>query len=163
MEAGDPEAVYAIGIYYREGLRGVKQDYNKALELWHRAAELGNAEAYCNIGAAYELGQGVQVDYKKAIHYYELAAMAGDVEARHNLGNGELRARNFDKALKHFMIAVRGGLGLSLEMIKQMYKNGDASKDDYMTALRLYQEYLGEIKSRQRDEAAEFDERNRYY
>ena len=163
METEDPEAVYAIGLYYSRGLRGVKQDHTRAFELWHQAAELGCSEAYCNIGYAYDHGEGVEVDYKKAVHYYELAAMAGDVESRHNLGNNEVRAGNFDRALKHYMIAASAGLSDSLEMIKQMYKNGDATKDDYMTALRLYQEYLVGIKSRQRDEAAEFDERNRYY
>jgi len=39
----------------------------------------------------------------------------------------------------------------------------DISKEDYTNASRLYQEYLGEIKSKQRDEAAAFHERYRYY
>ena len=42
------------------------QDYNKALELWHQAAELGNALSYCIIGAAYDCGRGVGRDEKKA-------------------------------------------------------------------------------------------------
>ena len=37
------------------------------------------------------------------------------------------------------------------------------TKEDYMKALQLYQEYLDEIKSHQRDEAAAADEKCRYY
>ena len=61
------------------------------------------------------------------------------------------------------MIAVESG-SKSLESIKWMYLHKDATKDDYTRALRLYQEYLREIKSKQRDEAAAFNsEKYRYY
>ena len=43
------------------------------------------------------------------------------------------------------------------------YSNGQATKDDYMRALQLYQTYLGEIKSDQRDKAVAADEKYRYY
>ena len=89
--------------------------------------------------------------------------MAGNVQARHNLGNNEGRLGNMDRALKHFMIAVEFGMSHSLQEIKQMYTCGYATKKDYTKALQLYQTYLGEIKSRQRDEAAAFDEEFRYY
>ena len=60
------------------------------------------------------------------------------------------------------MIAVRGGFVDSLEMIKQLYTKGHATKEDYTQALQSYQVYLGEIKNIQRDKAAA-DEDNRYY
>ena len=71
MENNDPIAIYDIGGSYGEGLKGLPQDYKKALELSHRAAELGYAEAYTNIGYAYYLGRGVEVDKKKAVYYWE--------------------------------------------------------------------------------------------
>jgi len=40
MEAGDPEAMSAVGIYHRKGVSGILRDYTKALELWHQAGEL---------------------------------------------------------------------------------------------------------------------------
>jgi len=131
--------------------------------LWHRAAELGHAGAYCSIGNTYYYGRGVEVDKKKARHYYEVAAIGGSVSARDNLGNYEADAGNFDRALKHWMIAVRSGYNKSLNEIKDIYSNGHASKEDYMKALQAYQEYLGEIKSRQRDEAATANEEYRYH
>ena len=163
VEAGDAHAIYNLGSRYRDGTSGLPQDYAKALELWQEAGELGYANAYCCIGYAYERGRGVDVDRKKAKHYFELSAIGGDEVARHNLGNDEWRAGNKERALKHWMIAVRDGYANSLETIKQMCTYGRATKDDYMTALQLYQAYLGEIKSLQRDEAAAAREDHRYY
>jgi len=163
IDMNDPIAIVKQGCDYRDGTNGYPQDHNKAMELFHRAAPLDYARAYCNIGYAYQSGEGVNFDRKMAVHYYELAAMMGNERARHNLGNGELRANNMERALKHYMIAVRGGYAKSLEAIKQLYTNEKATKDDYTTALQLYQEYLGEIKSVQRDKAAADREDHRYY
>ena len=70
---------------------------------------------------------------------------------------------NINRALRHLLIALGAGDNDSLEHIKDLYSNGHATKDDYMKALQLYQKYLGEIKSAQRDKAAATHERYRYY
>jgi len=164
VDLDDPIAMYNVGCDYRDGSTGHPQDYTKALELFYRSGELGCAIAYLNIGYAYNHGKGVKVDKKKAIHYYELAAMGGNVSARYNLGLEEQDAGNMNRALKHHTIAARNGLSESLEVIKELYTNGHATKDDYTKALRLYQAYLSEIKSDQRDKAAAFDSDDyRYY
>jgi len=163
VNLSDPMAICNHGNYYRDGMNGFAQNHTKALELWHRAAKLGCAGAYCSIGYAYECGHGVEVDKKKALHYYEQAAMRGDESARHYLGYKEGMAGNFDRAVKHYIVAVRSGQNESLEAIKLLYSNGYATKDDYTKALQAYQVYLGDIKSNQRDRAASADERNRYY
>ena len=61
------------------------------------------------------------------------------------------------------MISAGGGMKESLSAIQEIFKIGVATKDDYTKALRVYQAYLGEIKSVQRDEAAAFDDRYKYY
>ena len=61
------------------------------------------------------------------------------------------------------MINVEGGLNDSLKQIKQMYSIGHATKDDYAKALQTYQAYLSEIKSDQRDKAAAFSDKYKYY
>jgi len=163
MEINDPIAIYNLGGFYAQGSYGVRENYVKALELWHRAGELGSADAYCCIGMAYEHGLGVEVDKKMAKHYWGLAAIKGDVDARCNLGGAEGKVGDMDRALRHYMISTKGGNSDSLEDIKRMYMNGDATKDDYAKALRLYQAYLSEIKSDQRDEAAAFDGYYKYH
>ena len=54
--------MYGLGCWYAHGSRGLPQDYNKALELWHQAAKLRNATAYYGIGFAYNNGDGVERD-----------------------------------------------------------------------------------------------------
>jgi len=161
VEAGDPVAMCNQGNWYFYGELGFPQDNAKAFELWHKAGKLGYASAFCCIGIAYSREWK---DKKKATHYWELAAMGGNAMARHCLGNSELLAGTVNRALKNYMIAVRDGCPNSLEMIKQMYSRGHATKDDYMKALQSYQTYLGEIKSDQRDKAAAACEEDyRYY
>jgi len=162
VEAGDTIAMNNLGLYHDEGSCGISQNHAKALELWHRAGELGSAEAYHNIGSAYRNGCGVKMDMKKAKYYTELAAMAGDTYSRHNLGVMEEHAGNIDRAIKHFMIATVGGTARSLNDIQNFYMQGRATKEDYTKALRLYQEYLNEVKSIQRDEAAAFGDKYKY-
>jgi len=103
------------------------------------------------------------LDEEKAEHYYEIAAIRGDSQARHNVGCMERDEGNVDRALKHWMIAVSSGHSNSLTRIKELYTNGDATKDDYAKALRAYQSYLSEVKSSQRDKAAAASEMYRYY
>ena len=158
IEMNDSKAITIMGYYYDCGLYGIHQNMAKAFELWHQAAELGSAGAYYGIGNAYHQSH----DEKKAMYYYELAAIGGDFLSRHNLGAMEARAGNRERALRHWMIAVKDGNSESLESIERMYSKGHATKDDYAKALRSYQAYIDEIKSDQRDETAAFIDR-RYY
>ena len=163
MNAGDAFAIHGMGYNYQKGKYGFPRDFTKALQLFYRAGKLDLADAYNGIGSAYEHGQGVEVDKEKARHYYELAAIKGGIDARFNLGCMEGRAGNIDRSLKHHLIAVRSGDNESLKMIKGLYSRGYATKEDYTKALQSYQTYLGEIKSKQRDEAAAYSENYRYY
>ena len=157
-EIGDPIAIYNIGGGYFDG-----EDKKKAMELWHKAGELGYAPAYQNIGCSNMFGMGVKVDKKKAMHYWELAAMRGINEARCNLGVEEENAGNIERAIKHYIIAARDGNSHSVKNIQDLYMDGDATKHDYATALHAYQEYLKEIKSDTRDKAAAAKDKYKYY
>ena len=133
----------------------------KALELFVRAGELGCATAFPIL--ALTILNGVERDKKKAEYYLELAAMEGNSYARCNLGANEYEAENYDRALKHYTIAVRAGDTDSVKEIQDMYMDGHATKDHYANALRSHQAYLNEIKSDQRDKAATLHDDCRYY
>ena len=163
MEVNDATAIHNMGFCYSDGVYGMPQNHAKALELWHQAAELGNAISFCNIGVAYLNGRGVERDEKKAKHYMELGAIGGHLDARHNLGVLEWRAGSMDRALKHYTIAAGCGYTHSLKAIQALFMDGKATKDDYAKALCAYQTNLVEIKSPQRDQAATFDDEYKYY
>ena len=61
------------------------------------------------------------------------------------------------------MIATESGHDISLKQMKHMFTKGKATKDDYTKALRLYQLYLDEIRSLQRDAAAAASDEYKYY
>jgi len=163
VDIGDAEAMSNLGSHYSQGVCGLPQDYTKAFELYHRAAELGHAPSLYYIAYAYFTGNGVEIDEKMAIHYLEKGAIKGAANARHILGEVfEGNEINKERAIKHYLIAVKSGFNKSLKEIQQFYSKGKATKADYTEALRAYQKYLDEVKSDQRDEAAAFDEEYKY-
>jgi len=115
-ELNDSHATFNLGSFYDEGTMGLCQNRAKALELWHRAAELGETDACYSIGN-YKQGRGVERN-EKAIYYWELAAMGGHIFARNNLGVIEENEGKMDRALKHYMIAIKDGDSDSLKKVK---------------------------------------------
>ena len=162
VEVGGAHGMYNLGCYYDGGLHGLAQDYDKAVKFWQQAGELGSADAYYNIGYAFYYGRGVERDEKKADHYYELAAMQGNVYARHNLGCSEWNSGNWKRTIKHCMISAGAGYNDSVKNIRQLYLDGNATKEDYSNALLAYQAYLEDVRSEQRDKAAAYNDTYTY-
>ena len=160
IEDNNNAAAYnALGDYYSRGHLGLPRDMKKANELFLKGGELGCADAYYGLGNSYDRGRGVDVDEKKAKHYWELAAMGGDEVARHNLGCMEAQAGKTQRAKKHFIIAANSGYKQSLDWVKEGYKEGFVTKDEYANAMRAYQQIQYqqihyESKSAKRDKAA---------
>ena len=151
-------AVFQLASHYnrRQAIDlGLPQNHVKAMEMWMRAGKLGHKLAYHNIGRAYQTGShGMEPDEKKAIHYYQLSAMRGDVAARYNLGMYAAIAGDFRRAVRHYAISAAAGCTDSLAEIKMHFSMGNATKDEYASALRANKEAKDEMKSPQRDAAA---------
>jgi len=155
MDKGNGEAFNMLAQQYAHGTHGMPQDRQKACQLWRKAGELGCTKAYYNLGVAYDNGYGVEMDKKKAKHYYELATMGGDITARHNLAGIEGRAGNHHRGMKHLITAARAGSKESLNAVKMGFERGLVTKDEYASTLRAHHESQREMKSDQRDQAAE--------
>ena len=149
----DPEATYFIAQKYRYGSDGLKKDAQKVVELWKEAAELGSVYALYNLGHACVSGEVVHEDEAKGIELWSKAAMQGHVVSRHNLGCYEGREGNYDRALRHFLISSKMGYEDSLQKVKMLFVDGNATKEQYGQALKGYQEAVEEMKSHDRDEA----------
>lgn len=83
-EQGDPEAMFNLAQLYRAG-KGVEQDFERAFELFFRAANSGLRSAQLRVGLAYATGEGVPIDLIEAASWFELAAIKGDQAAKANL------------------------------------------------------------------------------
>ncbi|EJK53012.1 hypothetical protein THAOC_27625 [Thalassiosira oceanica] len=153
VAAGDPMAMYNLGIYYCVGHCGLEKEATRAIELYERAAELGVKEAHFNLGVLYTRGTEVEEDMAKAFRHYEAAAMCGHVIARYNLGYMECNEGNYDLALQHMMISAKFGHDSSLSFVKAAFMDGLATKADYAAALRGHQSAIKEVSSPDRAEA----------
>ena len=155
VDAGDPLAIYHLGTKYQFGRSGLERDVTMAVQLYERAAELGEKDAHYNLACLYKEGTDVDKDTAKAIMHCGAAAMSGHVYARFNLGCEEGSAGNLDLALQHWMISAKLGDESSLNKVKTSFMNGIATKADYAAALRGYQNAVEEMSSPDRDEAKE--------
>ena len=99
---------------------------------------------------------GVEKDMKKQLHHAEQAAIGGHPGARHGLACLEKKNGRVDRAAKHFIIAAKLGYDDSLTCVKNGYKAGFVSKEDFAAALRGYQAAIAATKSPQREEAYDF-------
>ena len=150
------EANDAAAICYLASKRIKKGDYKAAIEYFTRAVALGDVDAHFQLSTFYYHGEGVETDEKRALHHAEKAAIGGHPYARHSLGCVEAKNGRMNRAAKHFIIAANLGHDDSLERVKDLYKAGFVSKEDFAAALRGHQAAIDATKSPQREEAAEF-------
>ena len=153
VDKGDAAANRYLGEKYFYGGLGLAKDLPRVIELWTKAAELGSTEAHYDLGYIYYNGNGVEENKPRGTHHYQQAAMKGDAMSRNNLGCFEINEGNYEVALQHWMISAKMGYKCSLDNIKQMFKDGHATKAQYAEALRGYQNAVEEMKSPQREEA----------
>ncbi|EJK71561.1 hypothetical protein THAOC_06983 [Thalassiosira oceanica] len=153
VDKGDAEAITLLGEHYYYGDLGLTKDVPRAIELWTEAAELGSIYAHYHLGHMYCTGNGVEEDKPRGIHHWQQAAIKGDVESRHNLGLAEYENGNYGHAVQHWMISAKMGYEQSLNNIKVMFKEGQATKAIYAGALLGYRDAVEEMKSPQREDA----------
>ncbi len=59
--------------------------YKKALEYFKKAASMGDAAGYNNLGNLYENGEGVQKNLQRALEYHKKACELGFKDACHRI------------------------------------------------------------------------------
>jgi len=88
-------------------------DYPPALELFHKLAEEGVAEAQFYMGVMHAEGQGLPHDYTRAADWYTLAAHQGHPQAQNYLGllyyEGKGVIKSFRDAFIYFELAAADG------------------------------------------------------
>jgi TPR repeat protein len=116
-----------------------------------KAAELGDITAHYNLSNMYGGDAGVEKDEEMELYHLEEAAIGGHPNARHNLGAIENENGNHERARKHWIIAANLGYDFSLGALKEGYKVGLVSKEDFAAALRGHQSAVDATKSPQRE------------
>ena len=129
------------------------KNHDDAFEYLTKAAELGDIDSHYMLGNLYYKGIGVEEDTEKAVHHWEKAAIEGQVVARHNLGCYEEENGNWERAVKHLIIAANLGDEDSMKKLWKHYSLGNITKEDLDATLRSHQAALDAMKSEQREEA----------
>jgi TPR repeat protein len=122
------------------------KDYAKAVELWKKAADMGSANAFNNLGVCYKNGQGVPKDMTKAAEWFEKAANLGHAVAMNGLGycylNGNGKPKDQAKAVEWFNKAINAGNASAIDSLGECYRDGTGVKQDFAKAEQLFNEAL---------------------
>eukprot|EP00985_Skeletonema_marinoi_P006763 scaffold2956_cov91-Skeletonema_marinoi.AAC.1 len=150
VKANDPVAMVQMSLLlYRSG------SYDDAFRYVKKAAELGDAAGHYHLAIFYYEGQCVEKDEKKELYHLEQAAIGGNPSARYNLGIEEEGNGRMDRAVKHWIIAAALGHDGSLDALKDRFKDGLVSNEDFAAALRAHQAAIEATQSPQREAAEE--------
>jgi TPR repeat protein len=129
----DAAELFKRGKLYDKG-EGIPQDKAKALDLYHKAAELNYAEAQLLLGIIYDQGIGVTQDYAQALSWYRRAAEQGYAKAQFNLGamydEGLGVPQNFTQAANWYRSAAEQGYANAQFNLGAMYLNGEGVAPD---------------------------------
>jgi TPR repeat protein len=105
-------AAYVANMY-EKGYRGVPQDVEKAVEIYHRLAQENDPQAMARLAQLYFTGTHLERSYERAFYWYELLARAGDARAQFMIGDMYMRglgvAQDTEAAHAWFREAARNG------------------------------------------------------
>jgi len=156
-----------LGRFYFNGL-GVEKDYAKALECYHKAAELKSGWAMEQIGWCYEKGFGVKGDEKEALQWYLKAAEAGQAWSMGQCAvfyeNGRGTEKNPAEAFRWWNRKVETGDFWAPEHVARCYANGVGITRNPAEARKWYGKVRGKLEEETRKKKAwAWDNLGRFY
>jgi TPR repeat protein len=151
IKEGDEDAMNDLGAQYYTGNRGFEQDFTRAVEYYHMAAEHGCRQAQENLGYCYYYGRNVEKDYEKAFHYFALGAFDGHLNSLYKIGDMYLNGYYVEKnEIEAFHIYMRCVMDMTDEAgpyvagpiylrAGRMFLKGLGTKPDAKKALKFFQ------------------------
>ena len=152
MKKNNTQAFMMMADQYNEG-QGVIQSNTRAVEMYIRAAELGDADAYGNIGLAYELGDAVEQNISKSLEFYEVSAKKGSIVSHKHLASFLGNKGDILESIQHLKITACAGDKHSMDYLMEVYKDNLLTKEELTRTLRLCQASNNAMKSNDRDDA----------
>lgn len=135
------EYVVILADMYSFGL-GKSHSFERAYNLYQKAAELGNLEAMCDLGYMYLVGQGVEIDKAKSAYWYKKSADLGYVHSMRDIGQSYLYGEGVDKngelAVKYLSLASENNYSHGTTDLAYCYLNGIGVNKDLTRAKDLY-------------------------
>ena len=120
-----------------------KKEYDAAVKLWKKAADLGYASAQKDLGWCYSEGLGVTQNDEEAVKWYYKAAEMGDAFGQRNLGYcyrfGKGVTQNKEEAVKWYRKAAEQGDSAAQFNLGLCYKNGTGVRQNKAEARKWLQ------------------------
>ena len=136
---------------------GLPKNKSEARRWYQRAAELGEADAFADVGWMYFQGDGVPEDNAEAVRYFRMAVAIGSLEAlRHlawHLDNGVgVERRDPDAAAElYFQAFASGDLGALRFMSSSVPKMSSDCRAGIQRRLQEAGFYTGAVDGRSND------------
>ena len=145
-----------LGYMYSAGV-GVDVNASEAVKWFRKSAEQGYMIGQYNMGLMYELGRGIGKDVNEAIRWYRKAADQGYQNAKDKLAtlsdtgttlskteikyyvdkaDKYYKEKNFQEALKNYLIAANAGDDYAQNWVGWMYKNAEGVERNYMESYK---------------------------
>lgn len=145
-----------LGYMYSAGV-GVDVNASEAVKWFRKSAEQGYMIGQYNMGLMYELGRGIGKDVNEAIRWYRKAADQGYQNAKDKLAtlsdtgttlskteikyyvdkaDKYYKEKNFQEALKNYLIAANAGDDYAQNWVGWMYKHAEGVEQNYMEAYK---------------------------
>ena len=133
-----PQAMVDLGAIAANALA-----YDRALAQFHRAADLGSAEAMRRIGDLASNGRGMARDFAEARRFYLKAAEQGNGAAMNELGMQSDHGRgvpvDYAQSLAWYLKGAARGDANSMSNIGFIYEMGNGVDKDFVKARQWYQ------------------------
>ncbi len=122
-DAGNLRAQKLLGDYYFDGLGNIERDYAKALELYTKAGEAGDAASQARVGYIYQNALGVPADYTLAMEWNNRAAQQGNAQGQEQIGylyqEGLGVTKSLDEASRWYAKAKENGSDWAAAMLDE--------------------------------------------
>jgi TPR repeat protein len=154
-EAGDPDAMEALGSWLQEGLideRGkvvAKPAPEKAVEWFERAAKKSHPFALHQLAYSYDTGLGVEVDKRRAIGLHRRAVRAGLSESATNLAICYREVGNLRAYRRWIERAAEAGSTEGVLQLAEWQLARRTTKTQKKQAMRALKRLVREIKANQ--------------
>ncbi|WP_284661458.1 tetratricopeptide repeat protein [Myxococcus sp. SDU36] len=112
-----------VAFAYEQG-RGVRKNLGRAIQIYKKAADAGNADAQCVLGWMCLNGVGGSTDILGALRWYQQSAEQGNASALFSLGqmygegNGVPKSRT--RAARYLRLAAALGHSRSADYLKEL-------------------------------------------
>ena len=122
--AGDMESCYMLGFFYKEG-RGVKQDFQKTLEIYTKTCDSGYLYACVGLATLYSGLYEIPKNESKEFSLYEKVCNAGGVKGgcfslAGMYEEGRFVEKNIEKAKELYKKDCDGGWSMSCDALKNL-------------------------------------------